>query len=72
LGPLGLVVFGVLAVTASLSVQNHFNPAPLAIIVVAGLLSAFYVVRILPGVRAKEEARRAARPRRRPPRPTGS
>jgi len=72
LGPLGLVVFGLLAVTASLSVQNHFNPAPLVIIVVAGLLSAFYVVRILPGVRAKEEARRAARPRRRPPRPTES
>jgi amino acid transporter len=66
LGPVGLVVFGVLAVTASLSVQNKFNPAPLAIIVVAGLLSAYYVLRVLPGIRAREAARRAARPRRRP------
>ena len=66
LGPLGLVVFGVLAVTASLSVQNKFNPAPLAIILVASLVSAFYVVRVLPGIKAREAARRAARPRRRP------
>ena len=66
LGPLGLVVFGVLAVTASLSVQNKFDPAPLAIIVAAGLLSAYYVLRVLPGIRAREAARRAARPRRRP------
>jgi amino acid transporter len=66
LGPLGLVVFGVLAVTASLSVQNKFNPAPLAIIAVAGLLSAYYVLRVLPGIRAREATRRAARPRRRP------
>ena len=66
LGPLGLVVFGILAVTASLSVQNKFNPAPLAIIAAAGLLSAYYVLRVLPGIRAREAARRAARPRRRP------
>jgi amino acid transporter len=66
LGPLGLVVFGVLAVTASLSVQNKFNPLPLVIILVAGLLSAYYVLCVLPGVKAREAARRAARPRRRP------
>ena len=66
LGPFGLVVFGVLAVTASLSVQNKFNPAPLAIILVASLVSAFYVLRVLPGIKAREAARRAARPRRRP------
>jgi amino acid transporter len=71
LGPVGIVLFGFLAISASVSVQDHFNPVPLVIIVIAGLLSAFYVVRILPGVKAKEEARRAARPRRRPPRPAG-
>jgi amino acid transporter len=70
LGPLGIVVFGVLAVIASLSVNNHFNPAPLVIIAIGAGLSAFYVLRVLPGVRAREAARRAAQPRRRPPRPT--
>ena len=68
LGPLGMVVFGVLAVLASLSVQDTFNPAPLTIILAAGALSAFYVLRVLPGVREREAARRAARPRRRPTR----
>ncbi len=68
LGPLGMVVFGVLAVLASLSVQDAFNPAPLIIILAAGALSAFYVLRVLPGVREREAARRAARPRRRPTR----
>jgi basic amino acid/polyamine antiporter, APA family len=66
LGPAGIVVFGLLAVTASVSVQNKFDPAPLVIIVVAAALSAFYVLRVLPGIRAREAARRAARPRRRP------
>ncbi len=55
-----------LAVLASVSVQDTFNPAPLVIILVAGALSAFYVLRVLPGVREREAARRAARPRRRP------
>jgi hypothetical protein len=67
----GIALFGILAVAASVSVQNHFDPAPLLIIVIAGLLSAFYVLRVLPGVKAREEARRAARPKRRPPRPAG-
>jgi len=48
------------------SVQNRFNPAPLLVILAAGGLSASYVLGILPGVRAREDARRAARPRRRP------
>jgi len=61
-----VVLFAVLALTASLSVQNRFNPAPLVIILAAGALSASYVLRVLPGVRAREAARRAARPRRRP------
>ena len=68
LGPLGIVVFGLLALTASVSVQNRFNPAPLVIIVVAAALSAFYVLRVLPGIKEREAARRAARPRRRPTR----
>jgi amino acid transporter len=66
LGPLGMVVFGVLAVLASVSVQDAFNPVPLVIILAAGALSAFYVLRVLPGMRQREAARRAARPRRRP------
>ena len=66
LGPLGMVLFGVLAVLASVSVQDTFNPVPLVIILAAGALSAFYVLRVLPGIREREAARRAARPRRRP------
>jgi basic amino acid/polyamine antiporter, APA family len=66
LGPLGMVVFGVLAILASVSVQDRFSPAPLVIILVAGGLSAFYVLRVLPGIRQRDAARRAARPRRRP------
>jgi amino acid transporter len=68
LGPLGIALFGLLAVLASVSVQDRFNPAPLLIILVAGGLSAFYVLRLLPGIRAREAARRADRPRRRPTR----
>jgi hypothetical protein len=66
LGPVGIGLFGLLAVLASVSVQDTFNPAPLVIILVVGALSAFYVLRVLPGVREREAARRAARPRRRP------
>jgi APA family basic amino acid/polyamine antiporter len=66
LGPLGMVLFGVLAVLASVSVQDTFNPVPLVIILIAGALSAFYVLRVLPFIREREAARRAARPRRRP------
>jgi basic amino acid/polyamine antiporter, APA family len=61
-----MVVFGVLAILASVSVQDRFSPAPLVIILVAGGLSAFYVLRVLPGIRQRDAARRAARPRRRP------
>jgi len=68
LGPIGIVLFGVLSVLASVSVQARFNPAPLVIILVVAALSAFYVLRVLPGVKAREAARRAARPRRRPAR----
>jgi basic amino acid/polyamine antiporter, APA family len=66
LGPLGIGLFAVLAVLASVSVQDTFNPIPLVIILIAGACSAFYVLRVLPGVQQREAARRAARPRRRP------
>ena len=66
LGPIGVALFGLLAVTASVTVQTRFNPAPLIIILVVGALSAFYVLRVLPGIREREAARRGARPRRRP------
>jgi hypothetical protein len=36
------------------------------IILAAAALSAFYVLRVLPGIKEREAARRAARPRRRP------
>jgi basic amino acid/polyamine antiporter, APA family len=68
LGPIGMVLFGVLAILASVSVQDRFNPAPLVIILAAGGLSAFYVLRVLPGMRERDAARRAARPRHRPAR----
>jgi basic amino acid/polyamine antiporter, APA family len=66
LGPLGIVVFGALAAVASVSVSNHFNVLPLAVIAGCGALSALYVLFLLPKVRASEQARRASRPRRRP------
>lgn len=71
LGVAGVLVFGALAVVASVSVDNHFNAIPLVVIVLAAGLSAFYVLRVLPRIRAAEEARRAARPRRRPTRVSG-
>jgi amino acid transporter len=69
LGVVGLVLFGGLAVVASLSVDNRLDPVPLIVIAVAAALSSFYVLRIMPRVQAAEAARRPATPRRRPPRP---
>ena len=69
LGVAGVVVFGALAVVAGLSVSNRFDPAPLVVIAVCAGAAAFYVLRILPGMRAAEAARRAAAGRRRPERP---
>jgi amino acid transporter len=65
----GVAVFGVLALVASVSVGNRFNPLPLGIIAVVGLGSWLYTVRVVPGLRAADAGRRAARPPRRPPRP---
>ncbi len=69
----GMAVFGVLALVASVSVSNRFDPVPLGIIAALAVASAVYTVRVVPALRAAEQARRAARPtRRRPPRPGGS
>jgi len=69
----GLAVFSVLAVVASVSVDNRFSPVPLVIIVVMGAASAAYTVTVVPRLQAAEAARRAARPtRRRPPRPAAA
>ena len=65
----GIVIFGVLALSAALSVNNHFNPRPLILILVGAVVASIYVLRVLPGMRAREAARRAATPKRRPPRP---
>ena len=68
LGALGVAIFGTLAVVAGVSVSNRFDPAPLVVVLVCGCLAALYVLRVLPKVRAAEEARRAAVGRRRPTR----
>jgi len=69
LGAAGVVVFGALALTASVSVADRFNPVPLAVIAVCAALSALYVLRYLPRVQAAAQARRSSAGRRRPPRP---
>jgi basic amino acid/polyamine antiporter, APA family len=69
-GGVGLVVFGVLAAVASVSVSNHFDPVPLVVIGAGAGGSALYVLVFLPKVRAAADARKAARGRRRPPRPS--
>ncbi len=60
LGGVGIVVFGVLAATASVSVANRFNPVPLVVIALAGAGSTLYVLVALPRVQAQAEAVRAA------------
>jgi amino acid transporter len=69
LGGAGIVVFGILAVTASVSVANKFDLVPLVVIALGASVSAAYVLFALPRVQAAAEAKKAARGRRRPPRP---
>ena len=69
LGLFGVIVFGTLAVVAGVSVGNHFDPLPLVVIGVCAGLAAFYVLRVMPKVRASQAARRAAVATRRPRRP---
>ena len=66
LAPVGLVIFTVLAILASVTVGSTFNAVPLAIILITGALSALYVVFVLPELKRRELARRAARGKRRP------
>ncbi len=73
LGGGAIVVFGVLAAVASVSVANRFNLVPLVVIAAGAGSSALYVLAVLPRVKAADQARRAARGRRRPPpRPVGA
>ncbi|HVU74889.1 MAG TPA: APC family permease [Mycobacteriales bacterium] len=70
LGWVGVVVFGLLAAAASVSVDDKTNAVPLLIIVLVAGAAAAYVLVGLPRVRAAEAARRAAQgPRRRRPAP---
>jgi len=66
----GMVVFAVLAIGASVSVNNRFDPLPLGIIVVMVGLSAGYVLLYLPKLRAAAEVRSRTAPTRRRPPPT--
>jgi basic amino acid/polyamine antiporter, APA family len=61
----GMAVFAILSVGASVSVNNRFNPLPLAIIVVMAGLSAGYVIVYMPKLQAAEAM--ATTKRRRPP-----
>lgn len=67
---IGIVVFAVLAIGASLSVDNRFDPLPLGIIVIVGGLSACYVLAYLPRLHAANAARALAAPKRRRPPPS--
>lgn len=68
LAPAAIVVFGLLGLTASVTVGNATNPLPLIILLVTAALSAAYVLLVIPRLRRAEEARRAIRGTRRPPR----
>ena len=71
LGWIGVVVFGLLALAASISVDNKTNPLPLLIIALVAGAATAYVLVGLPRVRAADAARRAAQgTRRRRPAPT--
>jgi amino acid transporter len=64
----GIAVFAILALGASLSVNNRFDPLPLGIVAVMAVLSAGYVLGYLPRLRAANAARAiTATKRRRPP-----
>jgi amino acid transporter len=70
LAPAGLVIFAALAVLASVTVGPDLNLTPLVIILVTGTLSAAYTLLVIPELKRREAARRAARGRRRPQRAT--
>jgi basic amino acid/polyamine antiporter, APA family len=64
-----IVIFGALAILASLGIGSNIMPAlPLIITIVVFLLSSLYVFLAVPRIRAAAQARRAATKRRRPTR----
>lgn len=68
LARVGVVVFGFLAITAGLSVDNELDVRPLIILAVIAGACAGYVLGYIPRLRAAEAARvAAAAPRRRRP-----
>jgi amino acid transporter len=67
LGLLGAVLFGLLGLIASVSVDDEVDPRPLIIIAGIAVLAAVYVLAYVPKLRAAAEARAAAAPRRRRP-----
>jgi len=71
LASVGMVVFAVLALGASVSVNNRFDLLPLGIIIAMAALSGAYVLVYLPKLRATNAANaaKAAAPRRRRPPP---
>lgn len=69
LGLLGTVLFGVLGLVASVTVDNEVDLRPLGILLGTGALAAVYVLTVVPRLRAEAEARAAAAPRRRRPVP---
>lgn len=69
-GPLGLfgtVLFGLLGLIASVSVENELDLRPLGIILGMAALAAAYVLTVVPRLRAAAEAKALAAPRRRRP-----
>ena len=73
LAVVAIVVFGVLALAASTSVDEKTDITPLAIILGFAGVSAYYVHRVVPRLRAQEaERRRAATARRRQRRARGA
>ena len=77
LAAFGTVIFTVFALATGLADpknSKHFSLAPLGVIAVLALLSFLYVRFYVPRLRAQAAARTAAaaRPKRRPPRPTAS
>jgi amino acid transporter len=68
LSVIGIVLFSVLAASASVSVNNHFDPVPLGLIGLAVLAASYYTIRVLPRLQAARAAARQSQTRRRPPR----
>ncbi|HEV2582052.1 MAG TPA: amino acid permease, partial [Ktedonobacteraceae bacterium] len=70
---LTIVVFGVLAILASLgSGSNVFLGLPLIVTIAIFIASALYVYLVIPRIRAEAQARRATVKRRRPVNPASS